>query len=92
MHLSIIFIILNVADVLLTQHALINGLSEGNPILAGNMNLLIPIKIAGIFIIIIMAIACEKIYKTKNAIIAPVILMGLVVIWNIIQIIKSGAV
>ena len=90
--LSTFFILLNVADILITQFALMNGLSEANPMLADNMSLLIPIKVVGIIIIVTLAIACERLYNNKNAIIAPVLLMVGVVMWNVLQIINAGVI
>lgn len=86
------FIILNIADIFLTQYALGHGLSEMNPVLSRNMFALIPIKVVGIVLILILAAWCEKKYQSKNAILAPIALMGFVVVWNIIQIMKSGVI
>lgn len=91
--LSVLFVFLNVADVVLTQFALSSGkLGEANPILASNLNFLVPAKMAGIFLILVIAYLCEKKFNSDKALIAPSVLMGFVVVWNVIQIIKSGAI
>lgn len=90
--LSVLFIILNIADVILTRFALDNGLHEANPILASNLDFLVPLKIVGIFIILALAYLCERKFNFNKSLIAPIMLYGFVVIWNAAQIINSGVI
>ena len=87
---SFLFILLNIADILLTLFALGNGLTEMNPFISRNINYIIPIKIVGITIIIAIAMVCEYKYQTKNELVLPILFYGFVVIWNISEILKSG--
>ena len=90
--LSVFFIVLNIADVLLTRFALSRGLSEGNPALSSNMDLLIPIKIIGISMIILLAVYLERKHQIKSPLIYTNIMYVFVVGWNVLQIINSGVI
>ena len=70
----------------LTLYALGHGAIELNPLISKNMDNLVIFKVIGISLIIFVSMLCDKLYNSKNPILIPIYIMGLVVIWNIGQI------